>query len=174
MRQPLILVHAAICLAAVGAACFILADAASAQNRSSTANLSGQVTANQREVRAFRVKARDVAHRISFMVYTENGRYHLYNLPSSLYEVQVIEPGFESPIQKIELKAGANSTLDLALKSKSLTSDVQLVDYDEAYPPGPGREALQRSCTGCHGKVAWLRYGPHTEDEWRRHGRHDV
>lgn len=167
MRQPLILVHTAICLAAVGAACFISADAASAQNRSSTASLSGQVTADQGEVRAFRVKARDAVHRISFMVYSENGRYHLYNLPFGIYEVQVVEPGFESPIQKIELKAGANSTLDLALKSKSLTSDVQLVDYDEAYPPGPGREALQRSCTGCHGKVAWLRYGPHTEDEWR-------
>jgi virginiamycin B lyase len=167
MRQPLAAVSTAVCLAAAWAACFIFAQVSSAQDRSTTANLSGQVTANQGDVRAFRVKARDVVHRVSFMVYTENGRYHLYNLPPSLYEVQVIEPGFESPIQKIELKAGANSTLDLALVSKPLASDVQLVDYDEAYPPGPGREALQRSCTGCHGKVAWLRYGPHTEDEWR-------
>lgn len=164
MRQPLNAARTAICLAAAGAACFILVEVASAQNHSTTANLSGQVTANQGEVRAFRVKARDAAHRISFTVYTENGQYHLYNLPPNLYEVQVIEPGFESPIQKIELKAGASSTLDLTLESKPLSSDVQLVDYDEAYPPGPGREALQRSCTGCHGKVAWLRYGPHTED----------
>ena len=115
----------------------------------------------------------NAVHRISFMVYTENGRYHLYNLPFGIYEVQVVEPGFESPIQKIELKPGANSTLDLALKSKSLTSDVQLVDYDEAYPPGPAREALQRSCTGCRqsGMAAlWASY----RRRMAAHGWHNV
>jgi hypothetical protein len=82
MRQrSSIPVRTVIYVAAAAAAFFNLAYIASAQNR--TANLSGQVTANQGDVRAFRVKARDAAHRISFMVYTENGRYHLYNLPAS-------------------------------------------------------------------------------------------
>jgi streptogramin lyase/mono/diheme cytochrome c family protein len=168
MRGRMRLLKLAISVSLLGAAILFMAGSpVLAQGVPTPANLSGQVTADQGVVRAFRVKARDTLHRVSFMVYTVNGRYRLYNLPPGPYEVQVVEQGFESPMQHVDLKTGGNTTVDLVVRARSSPSAVELVDYDKAYPPGPGREALQRNCTGCHGRVAWLRYGPHTEEEWR-------
>lgn len=158
--------------ACLGLSILIASPASRAQNPAKVANLSGQVTADQGAVRSFRVKARDTLHRISFTVYTVNGQYHVYNLPPSLYEVQVIEQGFQSPVQQLDLKAGGNAKADFALTAKPASpGDVEFVDYDEAYPPGPGRDLLQKNCVGCHGvdgvQNPWLKLGPHTEDEWR-------
>ena len=56
--------------------------------------ISGAVTTNQGDARAFRVKARDSVHKIIYTVFTNGGRYQIYNLPPSTYDVQVLESGF--------------------------------------------------------------------------------
>ena len=114
--------------------------------------ISGSVTADRGEVRAFRVRAKDTAHLITYTVYTNKGQYHIYNLPPSTYEVQVREPGFDSSVQVVDLNSAETKTADLTLKAKPpVTSDVKLVEYDQLYPPGPARTILERNCFGCHG-----------------------
>ena len=58
--------------------------------------ISGTITVDCGMARAFRVKAKDTARRITYTVYTNKGQYHIYNLPASHYEVQVMEEGIES------------------------------------------------------------------------------
>lgn len=114
--------------------------------------ISGSVTADRGEVRAFRVRAKDTVHLISYTVFTNKGKYHIYNLPPSSYEVQVREPGFDSSVSVVKLNAAETKTADLTLKSQPpVASDVKLVEYDQLYPPGPARAILERNCLGCHG-----------------------
>src|SRR5262245_51932874 len=90
----------------------LIAQWTAAQNAGTTGTISGTVTADAGEVRALRVKAKDVVHRISYTVYTNKGRYQIFNLPPSSYEVQVVEEGFDSPAQKIELKSSETKIVD--------------------------------------------------------------
>jgi streptogramin lyase len=129
-----------------------LADARPTPASASNGVISGRVTADQGDVRAFRVRAKDTVHLISYTVFTNKGQYHVYNLPPSTYEVQVREPGFDSPVQVVELGSGDTKSADLALKEKPpAKSNVKLVEYDELYPPGPARDILENNCFGCHG-----------------------
>src|ERR1700676_3476048 len=106
-----------------------------------TGVISGSVTADQGEVKAFRIRAKDTLHLISYTVFTNKGRYHIYNLPPSTYEVQAREPGFDSPVQVVKVGFAATKTADLTLKAKPpITSKVKLLEYDELYPPGPARD----------------------------------
>ena len=57
----------------------------------STGVISGSVSVDQGEVRAFRVKAHDTAGRVAYTVYTVGGRYQIFNLLPGAYDVQVIE-----------------------------------------------------------------------------------
>lgn len=117
------------------------------------ATVSGQVTADRGQVRGFRVKFRHTVHRMTYTVFTRAGGYHISNLPPGPYEVRVMEPNFESPIQKIELAAGESRTINLALKAVAPRGGVELVDMDVLFPPGPGRDVLMSNCLGCHGKL---------------------
>ena len=139
----------------------------------STGVIAGSVTADEGVVRAFRVKARDTAARIAYTVYTVNGRYQIFNLPPSTYEVQVVEDGFEPLVKTASVRAGNTATVDLALTSTGVVSvsgaaagaaarqenygrsarnaaGARLVDFDELYPPHPARDIMLRSCFGCH------------------------
>src|SRR3970282_163905 len=53
-----------------------------------------------------------------------------------------MEPNLVSPVERMDLAAGATKTLDLALKAVEPKSDVELVDFDTLYPPGSGRDVL--------------------------------
>ena len=68
-----------------------------ASDQAVTGVISGNVTTDQGEVRAFRVRAKDTLHLITYTIFTNKGKYHIYNLPPSTYEIQVREPGFDSP-----------------------------------------------------------------------------
>ena len=141
-------------------------------------------------MRAFRVKARDSVHRISYTVYTVDGRYRIYNLPPSTYEIQVIEGGFESPVETVEVTADQTATVDLSLTATgsivaqgagargataqrnyggSVGDDraAELLDFDTLYPPSPAREVMLRSCFGCHGPAGFHRRGRKNEAGWR-------
>src|ERR1700730_17015106 len=145
-------------------------NARSATDATGTGVISGTVTADQGEVRAFRVRAKDTVHLISYTVFTNKGQYHIYNLPPSTYDVQVMERGFDSPAQSVELKAAETKTVDVALKAKAERErKVKLVEFDELYPPGKGRDLLQLNCWGCHavnGGIAYHQLPKRTEDEW--------
>src|SRR6266478_2489049 len=105
-------------------------------NPASNGAISGTVTADQGEVRALRVKAKDTVHLITYVVFTNKGQYHIYNLPPSKYEIQVMETGFDSAGQTVELKAAEAKTVDLALKAKTVRErKVKYVDFDALYPP---------------------------------------
>src|SRR5262245_50958605 len=69
--------------------------------QSGTAVLSGSVTADHDPVVAFRVKARDTVRRISYTVFTRQGRYAFHALPAGRYEVVVLEDGYDSPAQTV-------------------------------------------------------------------------
>jgi virginiamycin B lyase len=139
-------------------------------NPASNGTISGTVSADQGEVRAFRVKAKDTVHLITYVVFTNKGKYHIYNLPPSTYQIQVMERGFDSLAQSVELKAAETKTVDVALKAKAERErKVKIVDFDTLYPPGKGRDLLQLNCWGCHGVnggIAYHQLPKRTEDEW--------
>jgi hypothetical protein len=137
-------------------------------------SIAGRVTADRGEPRGIRVKARDTVRRIAYTVYTRNGRYQIFNLPASRYEVQIVEEAYDTPLQTVEVTAGATKTVDLALKAKMRlhqgvpvwgasegisTRDtpgdpndresLELVEFAALYPPNPAhlgeREGDDRS-----------------------------
>ncbi len=136
--------------------------------------ISGTVTADQGVVRAFRVKARDTVRRITYTVFTNQGRYHLYNLPAGTYEVSALQEGFESPIERVQLEAGEAETADFALQAKTVERDLELVGFDAYLPPGTGRNIWMNRCAGCHGVRLNNMIAPRTpigmfrsEEAWR-------
>jgi sugar lactone lactonase YvrE/mono/diheme cytochrome c family protein len=155
-----------------------------------TGILSGQVTADDGAVVAFRVKARDTVHRVSYTVYTVDGAYRIYNLPPSTYEVSVVEEGFDTAVREVEVTAGETVTADLSLSSTGAVASqgagargasaqrnygggagddraVELVDFDTLYPPHPARDVMLRACFGCHGPAGFHRRGRRNEAGWR-------
>ncbi len=169
---------------------------ATAESTSATGVIAGSVSADQGEVRAFRVKARDTVHRVSYTVYTVAGRYQIFNLPPSTYDVQVLEEGFESPVETVSVLADQTSTLDLAVTNATPASGgdaqaalgagargasaqrnyggaaaddrmAELVSFDTLYPPSPARDVMLRACFGCHGPAGFHRRGRKNEAGWR-------
>lgn len=162
-----------------------------AQDGQALGVIAGSVTADQGEVRAFRVKARDSVHRISYTVYTVGSRYQIFNLPPSTYDVQVLEDGFSSPIETVTVTPGRATTANLALTATAAAavqgagargataqrnygggaSDdraAELVDFNTLYPPSPARDVMLRSCFGCHGPAGFHRRGRKNEAGWRQ------
>src|SRR5262245_20738740 len=78
---------------------------------SAPGRISGKVPADRGEARAFRVKARDTEHRIIYSVLTNKGRYQIFNLPAGRYDVQVMEIGFDSPVQTVVLGPAETKTV---------------------------------------------------------------
>jgi virginiamycin B lyase len=164
----------------------------SAQNQSRGGAVAGTVTVDRGEVRALRVKATDIVNRVAYTVFTSKGRYRIGNLPPGKYEVRVIEEEFEGPAEIVELKGGRTETVNLTLTfsevirrgagtagaaaqsnygAARVAADgtvVQLLDFDELYPPGPARDVLIKECLPCHGPTGWHRSGPRSEAQWRR------
>lgn len=181
---------AALAALAVAAWLVIPAVTINAQNRAGT--ITGTVTADAGEVRALRVKATDTVNKISYTVFTSQGRYRIGNLPPSSYSVTLVEEAFEAPAQAVTVAAGASQTVNLAAKAKQVVAKgagaagaaaqanygaqrvasdgtvVQLVEFDELYPPSPIRDVMIRECFGCHGPTGWHRSGPRNEVGWRR------
>jgi streptogramin lyase len=164
----------------LGAAVWLATAIASAQS-APTGSIAGAVTADRGEVRGLRVKARHTVNRIAYTVFTNRGRYQIYHLPPGPYEVQVVEEAFESPVQKVELRGGQTTTVNVSLKGKDTgagagagsrgsiaqtsygrtpddsqdASKVTLVDFDQLYPPGHARDLMLKNCFPCHGISGW-------------------
>jgi len=141
-------------------------------------SVGGRVTADQGEVRAFRVRATDPEHRISYTVFTRDGRYRIFNLPPGRYDVQVMEEQYASPVVSATVTAGGAAAADLAVRHVPPASGVELVDFDTLYPPGRARDVMVERCFPCHSSAgkghlgtatsAWHRKGGRTEEQWRK------
>lgn len=142
-------------------------DVTSAAAAGSTGIISGSVTADRGEVRAFRVQARDVVHRVTYTVFTYRGAYQIFNLPPSTYELRIIEEGFDSPVQQVTLGSGETQMANLALTAKADSASVEALEFDALYPPGPGRDILLTNCFGCHGSQGWHERTGRNEAGWR-------
>lgn len=119
-----------------------------------TAAVSGTVQASQ-SFAAAQVYFRNREKRMLYMVYTNGGRYRAVALFPGTYEVSVTaRGGLQSDIQKVVLKAGETTTVDLTLRASgggATSSNTESLTFDQIYPAGPALEVLQRTCITCHG-----------------------
>src|SRR5688572_4019628 len=142
---------------------------ASAQS-AARGTITGRVTADRGEVRAFRVAAHNLDRRLWYTVFTNKGQYTVPQALPGRYELTVVEPDYESPRVTIQLGAGASQNGDLALKQRTTQRERTLTSGDEGpqaragrlgqtqyfnsleemYPAGPARDLLRQHCIGCH------------------------
>jgi len=114
--------------------------------------ITGTVSADQGTVRGFRVKAHNLDRMVWYTVFTKAGHYTVPEALAGKYEMSVLQDGYASPKKSVELAAGQNVTVDLAVrKDADPPSGVVYKTFDQMYPPGPGLDLLKRNCLGCHG-----------------------
>ena len=147
-----------------------------------TGALSGKVTA-PRPFQAARVYATNLDKGMRYVVFTYRGGYRAVNMLPGTYQVTVKKGGFTAEAQRVVVKAGADATLDFSLRASNPEAiqqagfvgpppaiewdrkNVTLVSYEELYPPGAGRELLQRQCLFCHG-LNFLPSRPRSAAQW--------
>jgi streptogramin lyase len=132
--------------------------------------ISGRITADQGQVRAFRVAAHNLDRRIWYTVFTEKSQYTVPQALPGRYELTVVEPDYESPRLSVKLGAGESKKGDLAVKRRAPQQEHVLARGDEGpqarpgrsaktlyfdsleelYPAGPARDLLREYCIGCH------------------------
>ena len=133
--------------------------AAAAQLLDGTGSISGAVTAST-SLTAPQVHALNLEKQIRYVVYAVEGRYRAMNLFPGTYDVSVRQQGYGASVQQVVVDAGQDTGVDFtlletgALETNRSDDDVELVDYDTLYPPGPGRAALEKNCTYCHTQEA--------------------
>lgn len=144
-----------------------------AQTIPGTGSVSGTVSAGK-PFTAAQVYLRNADKGVTFMVYTNRGKYQAVNLYPGVYDVRVARRGFASEPARITVQAGANAQADLTLKEvdwmpqpgvngpstvaaypgRATITDKNVTfytDYDKVHPPGAGRQVLERVCMSCHG-----------------------
>jgi len=156
----------------------------------SGAVISGTVSIDHGRVAALRVKAKDTMRRIAYTVYTQKGRYNIYNLPAGYYEISILEEGIEPVTQALDLPAGKTVTANLNVRATAAAEErigisgaraqenyggvrgsakatARIVDFETLYPPGRGRDLIQVYCLGCHGPGGFHQRGFGNEAVWR-------
>ncbi|HWF37593.1 MAG TPA: carboxypeptidase regulatory-like domain-containing protein [Candidatus Acidoferrales bacterium] len=124
-------------------------------------SISGTVT-GPKEFKAAKVYAKNLDKNVTYMVFTEGGKYQALDLFPGNYEVRAEKNGFTSPdAQKVTVSAGGTASANFTLTDGTYRPAQQmrtgvpmnepLVEYDKLYPPGPGRVTIERSCMRCHG-----------------------
>src|ERR1019366_3994478 len=89
-----------------------------AQAPVSRGTISGTVTADQGDVRAFRVTAHNLQDKVWYTVFTNKGHYTIPQALPGLYNINVWEPGYDSPVLPVQLGPGDSKSLDLTLKKR--------------------------------------------------------
>ena len=104
----------------------------------------------------------------------------------------IVEEEFEGPAQTVTVTPAGTQTANLTVKYKQVTAQgagaagaaaqsnygatrvsadgtvVELLDFDQLYPPSPARDVMVKECFTCHGPTGWHRSGPRSEAQWRR------
>lgn len=123
-----------------------------------TGELSGKVSAPS-QFTAAKVFAHLKDKNITYMVFTQNGAYQTVNVMPGTYEVWAEKPGFAATKQTVVVAPEKKATVDIAFATApagpsyigSRNTDRKVESFDQIYPPGPGRDILQRTCFVCHG-----------------------
>lgn len=153
---------------------FLLAEpAAGAELISGMGALSGKVTAPTNPGTA-KVYAWNSDRQIGFSVWVADGGYRAVNLFPGTYEVTVSKNGLSTETAKVVVTAGETATVDFAMNDapvvptyvngRTLEFDT-IESYDDIYPPGPGRDLLEKTCIYCHG-VNFLSGRPQPRESW--------
>ena len=101
---------------------------------------------------------------IAYTVYVIDGEYRAVNLLPGNYDITMrtavgqLERFDEQTVTR-EIASGEKVSIDFNIENiESVANyvggieypDADVAPYDEIYPPGPGRDALERTCHGCH------------------------
>ncbi|MEE8306970.1 MAG: hypothetical protein V3R81_06865 [Gammaproteobacteria bacterium] len=140
--------------------------------------LSGTVTGLQPGVLPV-VYAYNTDKDVAYTVYVVGGKYRAVHLIPGPYDVTVRAAvdqleGFTPETVQLDIAAGAQVIADFALQNvrpvpnyvnglpyeactanRPTPNDIpcepyKIQRYDEIFPPGPGRDIMQRTCLGCH------------------------
>lgn len=140
--------------------------------------LSGNVTGSEPGVLPV-VYAYNTDKDVAYTVYVVNGKYRAVNLIPGPYDVTIRAAvdqleGFTPETVKRDVAADAHVTADFALKNvgpvpnyvnglpyeactanRPTSDDVPcepytIHPYEEIFPPGPGRDVMERTCLACH------------------------
>lgn len=127
-------------------------------------SLSGTVTIDK-PVGQLTVYAYNTDRRVGYMVYVVGGKYRATRLFPGHYEVSlrgtVGQRNWSLPQQLRKLRVVANkpAVVDFHLAAIDPPPsyvggmpypNAQVEAYDVIYPPGPGRDVIERVCFGCH------------------------
>jgi virginiamycin B lyase len=134
---------------------------ASASQLAGLGSISGSVHA-PKDFKAAKVFAHNIDKDVTYMVFTDAGRYSAVALFPGNYEVTVAKNGFSSEdVEKVKVTPGGAATADLTLQEGAYRPIQQarpatlrsepLFAYDDLYPPAPGRQIVERTCMRCHG-----------------------
>jgi streptogramin lyase len=125
--------------------------------------LTGSVSGSQPGVLPV-VFALNTQKDVSYTVFVINGKYRAVNLIPGSYDITIRAAvdqleGFTQQTVSMDVAAGSHVTADFTLEDVGLVDnyvggveypDAEIVPYDELYPPGPGRDIMERTCHGCH------------------------
>ena len=155
-RLPLRLVLALsmLCTAALGAS-----GPGLAAGLPGMGSLSGSVAAGGDPLKDATVYAFNAQRSVGYMVYVVGGRYRATNLFPGNYELTLRGVGLESKPVTVTVVAGAAARADFTARRLPAPKqyaggmaypDATIEPYDKIYPPGPGRDVLERTCMACH------------------------
>lgn len=132
-------------------------------------SLEGRVSGTRDDALAV-VHAVNTETRTAYTVYVVDGRYRATTMLPGRYRVTVRPAvgqmnGFDPQTVERVVAADRTVTADFSLGAVRATPnyvgglvydgdpkypDAQILPYDEVYPPGRGREILERTCNACH------------------------
>ena len=155
---------------AAGAAAYVASGggaAATAQSRDKVSlkdmpSVTGTVEA-AKPFKAAQVYLRNTDRRMSYMVYTQAGKFRAVALLAGNYEISAEAKGLQSDVQKIVIRNGDNPQLKISMRDAASAErfpgagsapprDLTLASYDEIYPPGAGKRVVEEVCMTCHGE----------------------
>ncbi len=102
--------------------------------------------------------------RVGYAVFAVQGKYRAIDLFPGHYEITLRTGGFEMAPVPIDVQADRRVMADLSPTRVAAAptyvggmtfADAKVEPYEEVYPPGEGREIIERTCIVCHG-VNWL------------------
>ena len=131
--------------------------------------LAGRVTGTRGDALAV-VHAVNLENRTAYTVYVVDGRYRATTMLPGRYRITVRPAvgqlnGFEPQVAERTIEADRRANADFSLGAIRAVPnyvgglvydgdpqypDTKILPYDEIYPPGLGRDILERTCNACH------------------------
>ena len=169
-------------------AMFGLFSAAQAEVLGGYGQLSGDVSGSEPGVLPV-VYAYNPEKDVGYTVFVINGKYRAVNLIPGPYYVEMRPAvdqleSFTTKYTKVNVAADTHVTADFVVEDINMAPNyvngypyfnAKIEPYDVIYPPGPGRDIIERTCHGCHA-VSFFSYNsvraypagraPHDEFSW--------